>query len=96
MSQKLVHQPQTSRHGSEVRLAGGFGCKGLAALRALSAYATPARLTLAQLSAPEKTNEITAIPDLLDHLAETEQLAGALVTIDALGCQVEIAAHETN
>ncbi len=65
--------------------------KGLKALHTLSAYATSARLTLAQLSVPEKTNEITAIPDLLDHLAEAKQLAGALVTIDAMGCQVEIA-----
>jgi len=66
--------------------------KGLKALHTLSAYATNAKLTLAQLSVPEKTNEITAIPVLLDHLAETHQLAGALVTIDAMGCQVEIAA----
>lgn len=65
--------------------------KGLKALHTLSAYATNARLILAQLSVPEKTNEITAIPELLDHLAETGQLAGALVTIDAMGCQVEIA-----
>jgi len=65
--------------------------KGLKALHTLSAYATSARLTLAQLSVPEKTNEITAIPDLLDHLAETKQLEGALVTIDAMGCQVDIA-----
>jgi len=65
--------------------------KGLKALHTLSAYATSARLTLAQLSVPEKTNEITAIPDLLDHLAETKQLEGALVSIDAMGCQVEIA-----
>jgi predicted transposase YbfD/YdcC len=65
--------------------------KGLKALHTLSAYATNARLSLAQLSVPEKTNEITAIPDLLDHLAETKQLAGALVTIDAMGTQVEIA-----
>jgi predicted transposase YbfD/YdcC len=65
--------------------------KGLKALHTLSAYATKARLVLAQLSVPEKTNEITAIPDLLDHLAETKQLEGALVTIDAMGCQVEIA-----
>ena len=61
--------------------------KGLKALHTLSAYATHARLTLAQLSVPEKTNEITAIPDLLDQLAETKQLEGALVTIDAMGCQ---------
>jgi predicted transposase YbfD/YdcC len=65
--------------------------KGLKALHTLSAYATNARLTLAQLSVPEKTNEITAIPDLLDHLAETRQLKGALVSIDAMGCQVGIA-----
>ena len=66
--------------------------KGLKALHTLSAYATNAHLTLAQLSVPEKTNEITAIPVLLDHLAERKQLEGALVTIDAMGCQVEIAA----
>jgi predicted transposase YbfD/YdcC len=65
--------------------------KGLKALHTLSAYASNARLTLAQLSVPEKTNEITAIPDLLDQLAETKQLEGALVTIDAMGCQVGIA-----
>jgi predicted transposase YbfD/YdcC len=65
--------------------------KGLKALHTLSAYATNARLTLAQLSVPEKTNEITAIPDLLDTLAEAGQLAGAVVTIDAMGCQVAIA-----
>lgn len=74
--------------------------KNLKALHTLSAYATNARLTLAQLSVPEKTNEITAIPDLLDNLAETGQLKGALVTIDAMGCQVEIAdrivAHEAD
>ena len=40
---------------------------------------------------PEKTNEITATTDLLDHLAETGQVEGALVTIDAMGCQVHIA-----
>jgi predicted transposase YbfD/YdcC len=65
--------------------------KGLKALHTLSAYATTAKLTLAQLGVPEKTNEITAIPELLDQLAENKQLEGALVTIDAMGCQVEIA-----
>ena len=65
--------------------------KGLKALHTLSAYATNARLTLAQLSVPEKTNEITAIPDLLEELAAAKQLEGALVTIDAMGCQVDIA-----
>jgi predicted transposase YbfD/YdcC len=65
--------------------------KGLKALHTLSAYATTARLTLAQVSVAEKSNEITAIPDLLDELADAGQLTGALVTIDAMGCQVEIA-----
>lgn len=65
--------------------------KNLKALHTLSAYATTARLTLAQLGVPEKTNEITAIPALLDQLAENKQLEGATVTIDAMGCQVEIA-----
>ena len=65
--------------------------KGVKALHTLSAYATNARLTLAQLSVPEKTNEITAIPDLLDTLAQADQLEGAVVSIDAIGCQVAIA-----
>jgi len=65
--------------------------QGAKALHTLSAYATTARLVLAQTSVPEKTNEITAIPELLDDLAEKGQLAGALVTIDAMGCQVDIA-----
>jgi predicted transposase YbfD/YdcC len=75
---------KTSRRSGDKR-------KGLKALHTLSAYATNARLTLAQLSVPEKTNEIAAIPELLDQLAETDRLAGALVTIDAMGCQVDIA-----
>lgn len=40
---------------------------------------------------PEKTDEITAIPELFDQLARAKQLEGALVSIDAMGCQVEIA-----
>jgi len=64
---------------------------GRKALHTLSAYATTARLVLAQQSVAEKTNEITAIPDVLDELAQAGQLEGALVTIDAMGCQVEIA-----
>ena len=61
--------------------------KGLKALHTLSAYATTARLVLAQTSVPEKTNEITAIPALIDQLAEAGQLDDALVTIDAMGAK---------
>jgi predicted transposase YbfD/YdcC len=75
---------KTSRRTHDTR-------KGLKALHTLSAYASNARLVLGQLSVPEKTNEIAAIPSLLDHLAETDQLRGALVTIDAIGCQIAIA-----
>jgi predicted transposase YbfD/YdcC len=49
-----------------------------------------ARLYLPLVCAAAR-NEITAIPELLDHLAETKQLEGALVTIDAMGCQIAIA-----
>jgi predicted transposase YbfD/YdcC len=74
--------------------------KAAKALHTLSAYATTAKLVLAQRCVPEKTNEITAIPELLDDLAERGQLKGALVSIDAMGCQVEIAdkivAHEAD
>ncbi|WP_040890998.1 ISAs1 family transposase, partial [Zavarzinella formosa] len=57
--------------------------KGAAqALHIVSAWATKAGLPLAQVQTGEKSNEITAIPELLE----------ALVSIDAAGCQKEIAA----
>jgi len=51
----------------------------------------PAPAYAAQLCVPEKTNEIFAIPDMLDTLAHAGQLAGAVVTIYAMGCQTGIA-----
>jgi len=65
--------------------------RGLKSLHTLSAYASSARLVLAQRCVPEKANEITAIPDLLDQLARNGQLEGAVVTLDAMGCQIAIA-----
>lgn len=59
------------------------------ALHVVSAFATEARLVLAQAATAEKSNEITAIPELLRLL----DLRGATVSIDALGCQREIAAQ---
>jgi len=53
----------------------------------LSAWASDQSLVLAQEVTQEKSNEITAIPNVL----ETLQLEGALVTIDAMGCQTKIA-----
>lgn len=56
-------------------------------LHLVSAWASRQRLVLGQQACAAKSNEITAIPLLLDRLA----LAGALVTIDAMGCQAKIA-----
>jgi predicted transposase YbfD/YdcC len=56
-------------------------------LHVVSAWATDQGLLLGQVAVDEKSNEITAIPKLLEML----ELKGALVTIDAMGCQREIA-----
>lgn len=56
-------------------------------LHLVSAWATRQRIVLGQQATEQKSNEITAIPLLLQHLA----LKGALVTIDAMGTQTEIA-----
>ena len=58
-----------------------------AAIHMVSAWASTNRLVLGQLKVEEKSNEITAIPALLALL----DLKGAIVTIDAMGCQKEIA-----
>ena len=60
---------------------------GTPVLHSVSAWASEARLTLAQLETIEKSNEITAIPALLDLI----DIAGCIVTIDAMGCQTKIA-----
>ena len=58
-----------------------------AAIHMVSAFAARQRLVLGQVKVAEKSNEIIAIPKLLDRLA----IEGAIVTIDALGCQRDIA-----
>jgi predicted transposase YbfD/YdcC len=60
---------------------------GLAALHIVSAWATKASLTLGQVAVDDQSNEITAMRLLFEIL----ELKGALVTIDAIGCQKEIA-----
>jgi predicted transposase YbfD/YdcC len=57
------------------------------ALHLVSAWATEARLFLGQIAVDQKSNEITAIPQLLELL----DIEGDTVTIDAMGCQKEIA-----
>lgn len=60
-------------------------------LHIVSAWAAEQHLTLGQQRVDSKSNEITAIPLLL----RTLEIAGAIVTIDAMGCQKEIAAQIT-
>lgn len=59
---------------------------GKAAIHMVSAWASVNRLVLGQLKVADKSNEITAIPELLKLLV----LKGCIVTIDAMGCQTEI------
>lgn len=79
-------QPGVAIDGKTLRRshdrAGGQG-----PLHLVSAWATDQGLVLGQRAVPDKSNEITAIPALLDVL----DVDGAIVTIDAMGCQTAIA-----
>lgn len=65
------------------------GRLGKKAITMVSAFATRNHLVLAQAKVDEKSNEITALPKLLEVL----EIAGCIVTIDAMGCQTDIAAQ---
>jgi predicted transposase YbfD/YdcC len=71
---------KTSRHSFDP-------ARERSAIHMVSAWATSARLVLGQVKVDNKSNEITAIPDLLDLL----DITGCLITIDAMGCQKAIA-----
>lgn len=58
------------------------------AIHMVSAWANSSKIVLGQLKTEEKSNEITAIPTLLDLL----EIKGCIVTIDAMGCQKDISA----
>lgn len=60
---------------------------GKAAIHMVSAFAARQRLVLGQVKVADKSNEIVAIPKLLEMMA----IEGAIVTIDAIGCQRDIA-----
>lgn len=60
---------------------------GKAAIQMVSAWATANRLILGQVKVEERSNEITAIPELLEVL----DIAGCIVTVDAIACQRQIA-----
>jgi predicted transposase YbfD/YdcC len=61
--------------------------RGLGPLHLVSAWATQKGISLGQVATDEKSNEITAIPALLDRI----DVSDAVVTIDAMGCQKDIA-----
>jgi predicted transposase YbfD/YdcC len=83
----LVGVPQgvVAIDGKTVRRSGGKAGKG--AIHMVSAFVASQRLVLGQVKVAEKSNEIVAIPKLLDMLA----VEGAIITIDAMGCQRAIA-----
>jgi predicted transposase YbfD/YdcC len=71
---------KTARHS--------YDCKNkLGAIHRVSAWTNQAGMSLGQVKTEEKSNEITAIPVLLDML----EIKGCLITIDAMGCQTDIA-----
>lgn len=65
--------------------------KGQSAIHLVSAWASTNRLVLGQIKVDDKSNEITAVPELLRAL----ELAGCIVTVDALNCQKNIAKEIT-
>ena len=70
------------------RVRGSYDkASGKAAIHMVSAYASASGLVLGQVKTSDKSNEITAIPELLDTL----YIKGCIVTIDAMGCQRAIA-----
>jgi hypothetical protein len=80
-----THGEVVSIDGKTMRGSRNQGCK--TATHIVSAWADKNELILGQIKVEEKSNEITAIPKLLDALL----LEGCIITIDAMGCQKSIA-----
>ena len=83
-----VEQPVLSVDGKAARRSHDRS-KGLGALHSVSAWASEFGLSLGQVACAEKSNEITAIPELLRLV----DIKGAIITIDAMGAQKAIAAE---
>lgn len=88
----------TNTEGSVVAIDGKSMCgtadksAGKSAVHIVSAWCSSNKLVLGQVKTNEKSNEITAIPELLDMLL----IKGSIVTTDAMGCQKEIAKKIVN
>ncbi len=91
----IAHAIQTDDSGPDRLIAiDGKTCRRshdasqeLGALHIVSAWASEEGIALGQVATEEKSNEITAIPQLLEQI----ELTDSLITIDAMGCQKEIA-----
>lgn len=81
-----VERPTLAIDGKTLRRSHDRG-KGLGALHSVTVWASEYGLSLGQVACDEKSNEITAIPALLKLV----DVSGGIVTIDAMGCQKEIA-----
>src|ERR1700683_926049 len=80
-----------SAWGGEGWRARHDGAQGKGLLHLVSPFATTSRLVLGQEAVDGKTNELSAIPVLIDRLAEGGGLKGALVSIDAIATNAKIA-----
>jgi len=80
---KREHNPVINIDGKTIRGSSNAEHK---AYHVVSAWAVENQITLSQVTVDEKTNEITAIPELLDML----DVSGSIITIDAMGCQKAI------
>lgn len=83
-----VEQPVLAIDGKTARRSHDQS-RGLGALHSVSVWASEYGLSLGQVATEEKSNEITAIPVLLKLV----DIRGAIITIDAMGCQTQIAAQ---
>lgn len=85
---KMIAEPGgvVALDGKTVRRSHDKGV-GKSAIHVVSAWSTANRLVMGQVKVDDKSNEITALPELLQLLV----VRGCLVTIDAMGCQTDIA-----
>jgi len=81
----LINKEVVAIDGKTIRGAKSHGKKS--SIHMVSAWASANNVVLGQVKVSEKSNEITAIPKLLEVLL----LKGCIITIDAMGCQTEIA-----
>ena len=88
---KAAADGQIAIDGKTARRSGDKAAEK-SAVHMVSALACEARVILGQYETPSKTNELTAIRRLLDSIP----LRGALVSIDAMGCQTNLATRITN